>query len=193
MRIGGVPVSHETRVLTVPLQSVNDELAVRQAFGWHLAQTSSRSFATGGSFVGVGAEVGSGLVVGGGQVSLNSAHYTDLVLQRATGSRAEWLARLEQQYDAIAFKPDASYWIVVIFAAVIFGVGLFGGAAVTVSMGNGNDSVSPMLFLLPLITGIIVGILVRSAIQRRRIAANQEAERQQLQIIEHARTGGRTA
>jgi hypothetical protein len=177
----------ETRVLTVPVHSVNDELAVRQVFGWQLSQTSARSFATGGGMVGVGAHVGGGLVVGGGQVMMNNAHFTDLVLQRPPGARSQWLAGLEEQYDSVSYKPNAPYWVVAAVAAVVFIVGLMAGAAISVALGNGEDAISPYVFIVPLFVGIGLGVLARLAMQRRRTAANQAAEAYQMRIINQAR------
>src|ERR1041385_579496 len=81
----------ETRILTVPQGQVKGELQVRQAFGWNLAQTSARSFATGASVLGGATEIGGGTYLAGGQVLVRNAHLTDLTLQRHASPRSQRL------------------------------------------------------------------------------------------------------
>src|ERR1041385_47962 len=178
----------ETRILTVPQGQVKGELQVRQAFGWNLAQTSARSFATGASVLGGATEIGGGTYLAGGQVLVRNAHLTDLTLQRHASPRSQRLAHLEHQYDSIQFKPNASGWIIVIVAGLVFGIGLFGGAALVAALGHGGDGVSPMLFLGPAIVGVILGVLVRNWVQRGRAKAHEAAERRQESLLHEARS-----
>lgn len=176
----------ETRILTVPTMNVNDELRVRQAFGWQLAQTSARSFATGAGVLGGATDIGGGYI-GAARVNVQNAHYTDLTLQRHASPRNQWLANLEESYDSIQFLPDASHWVTVAIAGLVFALGLFGSAAISSALGNGDDSVSPLMFLLPLAVGIVLGALITNARQRRRVKENQRREAVQLKILNQAR------
>jgi hypothetical protein len=175
----------ETKILTIPTANVNDELRVRQAFGWRLSQASARSFATSGNMLGVGSHVGGGIVVGGGQVQLHNAHFTDIVLERASNPRIQGLAELENRYDSVQYRPQVSHWSTVIVAALVFGVGLFGGIAVAVQFGmDPNQSISPAFFLVPAAMGIALGVLVTGLRQRRRTEYNRRVEAQQQQILQ---------
>lgn len=180
----------ETRILTVPTANANDELRVRQTFGWQLAQASARSFATGAGVVGGATDIG-GAYLGAAHVNMHNAHYTDLTLIRHASPRNQWLANLEESYDSITFLPNASHWLTVIIAGVVFAIGLFGSAGVASALGKGDESVSPLRFLIPLAVGIVLGVLATNARQRRRIAENQRREAVQLKILNQAR-GART-
>lgn len=180
-------VDLETKILTVPTMNVNDELQVRQAFGWRLAQASARSFATGGQMVGGGVEVGGGLVVGGGQMVMNNAHYTDLVLHRPPSPRVLQLADLERKYDAVQFRPDVAHSVTALVGFVLFGVAVYSWLGLTELFGI---AFSGWNIFGPVLLGAAGGLLVRQALQKRRVQSNLQAERHQLQLIEAARRAG---
>lgn len=176
----------ETRILTVPTSNVNDELRVRQAFGWQLAQTSARSFATGAGVIGGATDIG-GAYLGAAHVNMHNAHCTDLTLQRQDTPRNRWLANLEESYDSIQYLSNASHWVTVAIAGLVFVVGLFGWVALTTGPGEGSEPVSMATFLVPLALGIALGVFVTNRRQRSRVKENERREAVQLRILNQAR------
>lgn len=170
----------------MPTASVNDELRVRQAFGWQLVQASARSFATGGNVAVAATDVG-GVMVGSGHIAMQNAHYTDLTLYRPWSAHSSRMSELEARYDAVTFVPDASHWSTAIVAGLVFIVGLFGSAGVASALGRGDAPLHPLMFLAPLAVGILLGVLVTRRRQANRDQINSRSERKQLAILNQAR------
>jgi hypothetical protein len=99
----------ETKVLTVPQDFVNDQIQVRQDFGWTVQGTSARSFATSITGGGASRQVGH-YNVGVGRAWVQNRHLTDITLQRPVTEQTAELQALEERYDELPSQlmPRAS-------------------------------------------------------------------------------------
>ncbi|HUR62123.1 MAG TPA: hypothetical protein VM286_07145 [Candidatus Thermoplasmatota archaeon] len=184
---GAPEIPIETRIVTVPSAFVNDELSVRQTFGWQLIQSSARSFSANGTIVGLGTD-GSGLNLGAGRLYLNNEHHTDLILRRKLTPRNQQLRSIEAEYDSVLFLPPASSWPGFALGAVAWIAGLVATAVILVDSGQGSDSVNPLIFAFPFAPAIALGIILNRIRSKGRARHNLEAEARQ-QVLLHQAAG----
>lgn len=175
-----VQVPTETRVFTVSIDDVNEELARRQTFGWVLQGTSARSFAVSANFA--GAALGDEVSVGGGQAQIRNAHMTDITMVRRLDARGTRLRDLENQYHGVQFqkRPSILAWIAgfAILSITVIGVPMRFGLPVAITV----------ILMLAIFVGLaVLGGMLGAKRRRRTDAQNAQASQRQQAIFQEAR------
>jgi hypothetical protein len=170
----------ETEIFTVAAAAANEEIKVRQAFGWNLVGTSARSYATGGTIVGGG--MGASIAVGGGTMQFDVRHLTDLTMERAMDARRPKLRALENEYDSLAFKDTFG---IAAWGALAAFIAIPAAASIIVISANlgALDYVVGYIFM-GLAAGAVPSWLVGRAINRPKHRYNEWVRRRATELIQ---------